>query len=467
MVLANPKQMTLFDAYYQIGDLQIYTVLLATSCLWGRFALYGKINSDLLISYLVIFFSVFVMLIKPGPGWYVWACPFLSVFFVKQSSSGNTVKYVYGILSFAYLTYFLFFNQFDYTSLSFLGHPVLTQTQSPVIRNVAFSILEAVVLGVVYLVYKEGVKSNLIYKRISNFVIGIGGDSGAGKTTILTQIKMFLGSNLLELGATLGIEGDADHKWERGHENWQTYTHLDPKANHLHSQSDSLLALKHGNRVIRREYDHCTGKFTESFYVKPAPYIVLCGLHPFYLPKMRKLLDLKIFLDTEVRLRRLWKIRRDRNERGHSISKIVQQCESRQLDSERYIVPQKQFADIVIRYFARNDFDPADPGASPEVCLRLTLDAGIQMDNLIEALEGASEELIWDYSDDLRTQWLEFQSPVNRSLVKEMSQNLIRNMDELVLPNAEWAAGYGAIVQLVILMALSEKKKARDEQEQI
>lgn len=47
----------------------------------------------------------------------------------------------------------------------------------------------------------------------------------------------------------LFIEGDGDHKWERGNENWSRYTALDPKANYLYRQANDIHALRLGNHV--------------------------------------------------------------------------------------------------------------------------------------------------------------------------------------------------------------------------
>jgi len=93
-----------------------------------------------------------------------------------------------------------------------------------------------------------------------------------------------------------------DHKWERGDTHWQQFTHLDPKANYIHRQAEQLLALKAGRSVVRMIYDHSTGKFRKSGEIKPSEFIVLDGLHPFYLPKMRKIIDLKFIW---IRIRNL------------------------------------------------------------------------------------------------------------------------------------------------------------------
>ena len=110
-------------------------------------------------------------------------------------------------------------------------------------------------------------------------------------------------NSLLGRKEVLEIEGDGDHKWERGEEMWNSYTHLDPRANFLYRQALDLQMLREGKNVYRVEYDHSTGKFSEKHRVVPRKYIVVCGLHSLYLPQMRRSLDLKIYMDTEETLR--------------------------------------------------------------------------------------------------------------------------------------------------------------------
>jgi uridine kinase len=141
--------------------------------------------------------------------------------------------------------------------------------------------------------YYEGVKKNKLRYFISNsYVIGIAGDSGSGKSRLSKIIEMTLGSR-----DVISLEGDDDHKWERGDENYNLITHLNPKANYIHSQSDAVQGLKNGLTVYRKNYNHTNGKFDKIFKVRPRRFIIINGLLTFYLDKSRRNIDLKIFLD--------------------------------------------------------------------------------------------------------------------------------------------------------------------------
>ena len=72
-------------------------------------------------------------------------------------------------------------------------------------------------------------KFKIDYKLVLSLcnIIAIAGDSGTGKTTLVSHLeKIFKDS-------TLKLEGDRYHKWERGHKNWEHYTHLNPEANYI------------------------------------------------------------------------------------------------------------------------------------------------------------------------------------------------------------------------------------------
>lgn len=455
MVLCNPKQMSLFETFFEIGSLKIYLTVFAALAIFARFFAYRKVNRDLFYAFLGILFSVFVILIIPAPAWYIWMLPFISLFFIKHSESHPRIIYLFVILNTAYLVYFFFFHMSAYQGLIFIKTPLNSYIDSELLRNLVYTFLEITLFAVIYSFYKFGVKSNSIYKKDHNLIIGIGGDSSVGKSILLSDIKCVLGSRLLEL------EGDADHRWERGHENWQRLTHLNPKANHLHKQANDLLQLKHGKSISRGDYDHKAGEFTQESRIDPKEFIILSGLHTFYLPLTRKIIDFKIYMDTDERLRRHWKILRDERDRGYSRSKIIEQIEKRLDDSRRFIHPQKDFADLTIGYFTDKNFVVGDPAFDADLKLKLVLDSSIHLEELVSRLACKNVELCWDYVDDLNKQYIILNSQPEKDVVMNIAKDLIPNMDEIAAEDIVWQDGYRGFVQLIILMVLSEKMRER------
>ena len=177
-------------------------------------------------------------------------------------------------------------------------------------------------------------------------IIAIAGDSGSGKSTLLKALgPLFNDRNILSL------ETDRYHKWERGNENYQKYTHLNPYANHLEKMYEDVYDLKIGNDIYQVDYDHHTGKFTSKEEIKSRDNILICGLHTLYDNKMKELVDIKIYVDTDRELLKKWKIQRDVTERGYSMEKVLAQISAREKDYKEHILVQKEKSDIIINFY--------------------------------------------------------------------------------------------------------------------
>jgi hypothetical protein len=121
LVMANPKQSRLLEVYATIGDLKLYLPIMATCIAYGRFALYPKINTDLLDAFLVLVFCLLVMLIVPAPGWYVWMVPFFALFLIKYYKKNKQLVLPFLWLNFFYLVFFIFFDKLEYVDLVFIN----------------------------------------------------------------------------------------------------------------------------------------------------------------------------------------------------------------------------------------------------------------------------------------------------------------------------------------------------------
>jgi len=183
-----------------------------------------------------------------------------------------------------------------------------------------------------------------------NKIIAISGSSGVGKTTISRLISIALPNE-----KTLVFSGDDLHKWQRGDENWKTYTHLNPEANNLLLGYEHLRTLKSNNKIVHSKYNHDTGKFDSSIDVYPAKFIVYEGLHALYDVRVRDLSWIKIFVDTDESLKKEWKIKRDTQKRGYTKEQVEDAMSRRTADEKRYITTQRKYADVIIRFKKDND----------------------------------------------------------------------------------------------------------------
>lgn len=455
-VFSNKEQSLIFDIYFQFGDLKLFLAPLAVFAIYLRFLSYKKINYQLLFSFVGLLFAVFVSLVPPMPAWYIWIVPYVCIYFINQKESNDNKNILlYLILSLTYLVYFIFYHWSSMSDLILLGQIINLKNSSEILGNLSFTLLEGSLLATIYFSYRYGLKSNDIYKhKNAPLLIGIGGDSGSGKSTLLDDIYKLLHDKEILL-----IEGDGDHKWERGHENWKQLTHLNPKANYLHRQSEDILALKRGESIERVEYDHDTGGFTDPRKVKSKDYVIVSGLHPFYLPKMRRALDLKIYLETEENLRRHWKVLRDTKSRGYSKEKVIQSIEDRMPDALKYIWPQKRFADLVICYFTNDRIEIGDVDCVPNLKLKLTVDSNLNIEELLEEFSQQNIDIEHDYSEDLKTQYIIFDQKARAIDFRFIADKVIQNREEIIFDDSIWHSDYRGIVQLLILLMISEKLK--------
>ena len=449
MVIANPKQSLLFDSFYNIGSLSLLFPIAIIILVYLHLFNQNKLNHDLLFFYFGILFTSLISFIYPSPAWYIWMIPFVSIFFVKNQDQ-NKSFFLYGFFSLSYIIFFVFFYISEYKDIYFLGHEIDLKFRNENLINISFTVLEVSLIAIMYAFYKYGIKSNSIYKKQTNLSVGIGGDSGAGKSRLLLSLKHILGNKLL------AIEGDAEHKWERNDLNWEKFTHLDPKANYIHRQAEAINQLKHNQSIYRSDYDHKLGKFTKPELIEPREFIVIAGLHPFYIPKLRKNIDFKIFLDTDETLRKQWKINRDVSNRQYSKENITQQIERRTIDSKKYIYPQKKFADLIINYFPNNNFNPEIRDINIDIGLKITLSASIYVENLVKALN--SKSVLWDYNDDLNSQYIILKNiPLNN--FETLAWDTIENLNEVIDANTKWDKGYDGLLQYLCLKIICEKLK--------
>ena len=181
-------------------------------------------------------------------------------------------------------------------------------------------------------------------------IIAISGDSGSGKSTLLNYLTPIFKDN-----GYIKLETDRYHKWERGDKNYDIYTHLNPESNYLEKMSEDIYKLKIGKDIYSVDYDHNTGKFIQEEKITSKNNLLICGLHTLYNEQTNKLINLKIYMDTDRELIKKWKINRDVNERGHLIEKVLKQIEIREIDYKKYIKEQKNNSDLIINFFEENN----------------------------------------------------------------------------------------------------------------
>lgn len=186
-------------------------------------------------------------------------------------------------------------------------------------------------------------------KKVANkqpFVIGVSGGTASGKTTVCDMIISQLHNKrvvLVNQDSFYQILSDENLKQVK------RYNFDHPDA----FDSDLLLScmerLKLGQAVDIPIYDFKTHKRTSSYKVNPSDVIILEGILVFHEPRVRDLMNMKIFVDTDSDLRLARRIQRDTVERGRDIQSVLNQySEFVKPGFEEFILPSKKYADVII-----------------------------------------------------------------------------------------------------------------------
>lgn len=458
MVLFNKEQGAIDTVYIDYGSSRLLLSVLLLLFIYFQAFRVNQMNRDLLISMTGLLFSVFLAFVPAMPAWYIWVVPFFMLYLADLRGNRGKIVLIFVVFYLLYLFYYICFHMTRFVDLYFLRWDLsCLKIQDLDLENIVFTLMVGVFLILVFSMYQYGVNSNSYYKRRSRpFIIGVAGDSGSGKSKLLEMLDELLSENRI-----LNIEGDGDHKWERGNENWKDVTHLNPRANYLYRQAEDLRILRDGNAVKRVEYDHNTGIFTNRKRVAPKPYIVLCGLHSLYLPQMRQVLDLKIFLDTDESIRCYWKLKRDESGRGHEKSEIMKQIEERREDAKRYIYPQKQYADLIIRYFDKTI--PAadmqmDNAYHPALSVEFLIDVSVNAEPLLALMQerGIAAELTYDNLLHQRIVIENESLHVGKDVWREIATQVILQIDDLAGENIIWEDGLNGAVQLIVMLVIGD-----------
>lgn len=196
-------------------------------------------------------------------------------------------------------------------------------------------------------------------------ILGVAGDSAAGKSTMVAGVAALLGA---ERTATLRL--DDYHRYTRAERAARGITALHPDANDLDLMEEHLRRLAAGEAVVKPVYNHAVGAFEEPQRVEPAPFVLAEGLLAFATPGLRARYDLKVFLDPDEELRARWKVDRDSARRGYTPEQVRAEIERRRPDAAEFIRPQRGWADVVVA------FAPGPPaGLSARLTLRPSLPA--------------------------------------------------------------------------------------------
>lgn len=177
--------------------------------------------------------------------------------------------------------------------------------------------------------------------------IGIAGGTGSGKTTIAQQIY-----RALPEGTCAMLDHDAYYRdlahlpFEQRAET--NFDHPDALENEL--LVEHLEALRRGETIDKPVYDFATHtRSADVVRIEPSPVVVLEGILVLADPALRRLLDVKLFVDTDADVRLMRRIRRDMSERGRTFDEIrAQYYRTVRPMHLAFVEPSRRNADLIV-----------------------------------------------------------------------------------------------------------------------
>lgn len=178
-------------------------------------------------------------------------------------------------------------------------------------------------------------------------LIGIAGGTGSGKSTVAKAIFR----SLPEKNITI-IEQDAYYKDQSqlSFEDRVKTNYDHPLAFDVDLLIDHLTKLLNGHAVERPIYDFSIhNRVKETLLIEPKDIIILEGIMILEDRRLRALMDIKIFVDTDADVRIIRRIVRDIEDRGRTLESVIKQYLTTVKPAhEQFIEPMKKYADIII-----------------------------------------------------------------------------------------------------------------------
>jgi phosphoribulokinase len=194
-------------------------------------------------------------------------------------------------------------------------------------------------------------------------MLGVVGDSAAGKTTITRGLVRLLGEQHVT-----HIAADDYHRYDRKQRAERGITPLNPDCNYIDIMEQHFQEVRAGHPILKPVYQHQDGSFAPPVYVTPRQFTVVEGLLAYHTQTLCDVFDIRVFLAPPEDLRLRWKVDRDCSRRGYTTDQVLEELDRREADSAGFIRPQERFADIVVSFMAGSGGDQGHLDA--EVTLR-------------------------------------------------------------------------------------------------
>ena len=183
-------------------------------------------------------------------------------------------------------------------------------------------------------------------------VIGIAGGSGSGKTTLVKNLLESFSGNI----TVLSHDNYYKRLDEMTYEQRCLVNYDEPAAFETELMVQQLEQLRNGQTIACPVYDFTVHNRSDQVtQIKPERVILVEGILIFADERLRQLMDIRIFVDTDADIRILRRLKRDVNKRGRSIESVIEQYQTTVKPMhEKHVEPSKKYADIIVPEGGKN-----------------------------------------------------------------------------------------------------------------
>lgn len=180
---------------------------------------------------------------------------------------------------------------------------------------------------------------------MNTIFIGIAGGTGSGKMTLTEHLKQHFGDDISV------VHHDSYYKYQdRPFEERckQNYDH--PDAFETDLMVEQLKELKAGRAIRCPVYSYADHQRTsETELIQPSKVVIVEGILIFQDPRLREMLDIKIFVETDADVRILRRALRDVRDRGRTLESVITQyLTTVKPMHEQFVEPSRKYADIIV-----------------------------------------------------------------------------------------------------------------------
>ena len=186
----------------------------------------------------------------------------------------------------------------------------------------------------------------------NSLVIGVAGGSGSGKSTFAKRVRDYFADEAVLISCDNYYLAHDDIPIEkRAKLNYDI-----PEAFEFDLMIKQMAELKSGKSVECPVYDFTVHtRSGETIKIDPKPVVIIDGILALYEEKLRDVMDVKVFVETDADERILRRVRRDVGERGRSVESIIEQyLTTVKPMHEQFVEPSKKNANLIVPEGGKN-----------------------------------------------------------------------------------------------------------------